>query len=429
MRQSRWVIGFFALSLTCSFLLILEREIREYFAFRDRPLFRELVNKVPNARHVWFAWNLADTNNYLPWLFGKDKMYQIGLFGYHALMTNASWKALCTMDSDKDGLSNGVELGDPCCHWEPGALASGDFEIRHNLEYRRWLVSHPSHPTKRNNDVHSFPQTCAEEYDVEQYNRIFHDFYFSRLDEPMEDVPWSVVKMAAFAFMILQLSLWFAFGGLGDDLFTRKSPLSTGLRAFLIVLSFLYMDLSSGVIHLIPDYAPPFLPIIGGLAGGFRYHHEDPTAICRISWFEYASHTHLLAVVVLFVLRLGPHSRGLRFFWVWGLVWSHLFQSAHRWTHFPPDELHWWVTGLQRMLVLSHERHMEHHQDLEKQFTILSGHTDLILDPLVKLLPAAHYDYRCVIGVLWFFLPVFVDLWLLSDEKMSSASGKVDDKV
>ena len=34
--------------------------------------FRELVNKVPNARHVWFAWNLADTNNYLPWLFGKD---------------------------------------------------------------------------------------------------------------------------------------------------------------------------------------------------------------------------------------------------------------------------------------------------------------------------------------------------------------------
>jgi len=72
---------------------------------------------------------------------------------------------------------------------------------------------------------------------------------------------------------------------------------------------------------------------------------------------------------------------------------------------------------------------MEHHQDLEKQFTILSGHTDLILDPLVKLLPAAHYDYWCVIGVLWFFLPVFVDLWLLSDEKMSSASGKVDDKV
>ena len=25
-----------------------------------------------------------------------------------------------------------------------------------------------------------------------------------------------------------------------------------------------------------------------------------------------------------------------------------------------------------------------------------SGHTDLILDPLVKLMPASHYDYWCV---------------------------------
>lgn len=151
-----------------------------------------------------------------------------------------------------------------------------------------------------------------------------------------------------------------------------------------------------------------------GLSGGFRYHHEDPTAICRISWFEYASHIHLLAVVVLclscncincllscwelsvrlvrFELRLAPHSRGLRFFWVWGLatwqhfklfclgstwqchavtcdnmrhhatwswlsqVWSHMFQTAHRWAHFPPEELSWWKTALQNMLILNHER-------------------------------------------------------------------------
>ena len=93
-----------------------------------------------------------------------------------------------------------------------------------------------------------------------------------------------------------------------------------------------------------------------GLSGGFRYHHEDPTAICRISWFEYASHIHLLAVVVLclscncincllscwelsvrlvrFELRLAPHSRGLRFFWVWGLAtWQHfkLFCLGSTW--------------------------------------------------------------------------------------------------
>ena len=37
--------------------------------------------------------------------------------------------------------------------------------------------------------------------------------------------PWSGVPSGA---RILQLSLWFAFGGLGEDLFTRKSPLSAG---------------------------------------------------------------------------------------------------------------------------------------------------------------------------------------------------------
>ncbi len=133
------------------------------------------------------------------------------------------------------------------------------------------------------------------------------------------------------------------------------------LRKTMLVLD---EDMTSGVIHLILDHAPVFLPVLGGarsrqsnslgstvggcwrgLSGGFRYHHEDPTAICRISWFEYASHTHLLAVVVLCLgcncllsscfeelsvtlvrleLRLAPHSRGLRFFWVWGLAtWQH----------------------------------------------------------------------------------------------------------
>lgn len=31
-------------------------------------------------------------------------------------------KTLCEKDSDGDGLSNGVELGDPCCIWVPGAI-------------------------------------------------------------------------------------------------------------------------------------------------------------------------------------------------------------------------------------------------------------------------------------------------------------------
>lgn len=35
--------------------------------------FRDLVVKVPNPRYVWFAWNLADRNNYMHWLFKKAR--------------------------------------------------------------------------------------------------------------------------------------------------------------------------------------------------------------------------------------------------------------------------------------------------------------------------------------------------------------------
>ena len=34
----------------------------------------------------------------------------------------------------EDGLSNGEELGDPCCRWAPKAL--GDFQVDQNFEYR-----------------------------------------------------------------------------------------------------------------------------------------------------------------------------------------------------------------------------------------------------------------------------------------------------
>lgn len=39
---------------------------------------------------------------------------------------------LCAADSDGDGESNGLELGDPCCVWLPGATPA-----------RNWGVSHP----------------------------------------------------------------------------------------------------------------------------------------------------------------------------------------------------------------------------------------------------------------------------------------------
>jgi hypothetical protein len=44
-----------------------------------------------------------------------------------------TWNSkLCKSDSDGDGLTNGEELGDPCCVWRPGAIPA-----------RTTLISHP----------------------------------------------------------------------------------------------------------------------------------------------------------------------------------------------------------------------------------------------------------------------------------------------
>ena len=40
-------------------------------------------------------------------------------------------KKLCMEDSDGDGISNGVELGDPECAWTPGAAPAMSNNITH----------------------------------------------------------------------------------------------------------------------------------------------------------------------------------------------------------------------------------------------------------------------------------------------------------
>ena len=53
----------------------------------------------------------------------------LNAFGLSARATfngqNVDWPRLCELDSDNDGASNGVELGDPNCSWREGLVANG----------------------------------------------------------------------------------------------------------------------------------------------------------------------------------------------------------------------------------------------------------------------------------------------------------------
>jgi hypothetical protein len=325
------------------------------------------------------------------------------------------------MDSNNDGISNGQHLGDPCCRWQPSLDA---FSLRGGREYRRWHLSHPSERTDWNHSIRvqddlrlqDRPENCSDPYDEGRYREDFTSFYFRNAAAP-EDGPRSLeqfVKLVGVVAMLAILAYWAIWKHLLADLFPWASssrPLPFGLRVIIILASFLYMDMTSGIIHLVLDYAPFHLPGIGILARGFQYHHHDPTAIIRISWFAYVSHIHLLCPVIQVAVVLSGASRAQRLFWFWGGVWAHLFQTAHRWAHMPPEWLPFVVRFMQgHGLLLSHERHMSHHEDLEHQFTILSGHTDVIMDSACGLVPPVRYDIWFLIGVLWFLLPMFVDV-------------------
>ena len=54
-------------------------------------------------------------------------------FGRALARAKYKWtRELCNEDSDGDGVSNGMELGDPCCMWREGGVP-----------LRAWQLSHP----------------------------------------------------------------------------------------------------------------------------------------------------------------------------------------------------------------------------------------------------------------------------------------------
>jgi len=399
------VYVFFAAMLAVGLGYVAEREIRHY---KIVSAFPELVGRdsqVPNFHHIWFSHDpfMCDS-------LGGSISAGLSSFGLAYIKKKGNWTELCPMDLDRDGLTNGQEMGDPCCNWVPGMSQFFSLGSRH--EYRRWHLTHPSRPpTADDPPVPDLPLSC-DNYDPALYRSQFEHFYFDRYDgvDPEAYIPAKIVALMILVGLFVK---WVRQGIVGDVfpfLFAR-SALSNKASLLTCIASFYYQDLTSGIIHLVLDYAPRASPIIGPLARGFQYHHADPTAIIRISWYEYVSHIHMLCPLIIAAILISDASRLQRLFWFWGMVFAHLFQTAHRWAHMPVETLSWPIRmAMGSGLLLTHEKHMMHHQDLESQFTILSGHTDFIVDNLARLVPPARYELWLCFTVFWFLLPIGLDI-------------------
>merc|ERR1712012_1166182 len=61
-------------------------------------------------------------------------------------------------------------------------------------------------------------------------------------------------------------------------------------------------------------------------------------------------------------------------------------------------------------VLLDQDAHQRHHADLESQFTILSGHADIVIDNLSQLVTPQRYDIWLFIVVSWMLVPVALDI-------------------
>lgn len=112
---------------------------------------------LPNGNDVFHAGRLvaalghADTRGHGP----------LNVFGRDFAAAGLKWtRDLCEMDSDGDGLTNGVELGDPLCMWSRGEMGAGRVAAESGLFHFGLVLTHPgvdnrdSNENDRNMDDH-----------------------------------------------------------------------------------------------------------------------------------------------------------------------------------------------------------------------------------------------------------------------------------
>jgi hypothetical protein len=303
---------------------------------------------------------------------------------------------LCLLDSDGDGESNGLELGDPCCEWR-----EGDATTR-----RPWKISSPGVSTKpigccgnlvaRTNlkmpncdelgHVHILDESSAHEvvnFVDSKDSSLFWEFYYQDTSAPEGGTAGGALGGEDFASCALAVELlimgFFAYTSKHSDtkLTSTKAAVVRHLLVFLAAVAF--VDLMSGLVHLVLDN-PLFndWAIIGPAAVGFQHHHGDPIGVTRGSYFNFLREHHVgLAAMVGTGLFAPRHSRETKWHYLFTAhsVWlSSLMMASHRWAHTPPPRLPFGVQSMQNLgVIMSHTHHSLHHVGYKINYAIFTG--------------------------------------------------------
>ena len=419
---------------------ILPTTIHSFPAFRD---------EIPNGLRSVYAsdpiHHLTGGQSY--WALGHINPHgggKLNVFGQAFKAANYEWSLeLCRADTDNDGESNGLELGDPCCVWSPG-----------QTPMRQWGMSHPGIQTSFSNLTFDYDSLCLQK----KGNNQFWNFYYQTQGDngrtsmsPFKPVgqdisEWWALKLVNVkkngGWMRTLFGVLNIFGSQSmmqstRDLFTlllagvslatlltlalhhqcccssrsqtKKGRVSgdttiqkglTGwnhLQLFLVAV--IYTDLMSGILHLVLDN--PVMntwPLIGPEALAFQGHHFDPTGVAKGPILDMVREDHaviFLGMISFFLLR--PSSSSLMTFSLWFGFLSHFMMASHRWSHTHPKYLHWSIKAAQKYgLIMTTEHHSKHHASYDCNFSIFNGWSNILFNKLIYVI---HWR-----SPIWFFL-------------------------
>jgi len=311
---------------------------------------------------------------------------ELSSFGIEFQQAGHVWtKELCLADTDGDGESNGLELGDPCCIW----IAESNM-----LPSRSWTISHPARNGSRcmlavpNCSIES--ERKSEKYFWDNYYRIkddverlsFWEYIITFLKDPKTALlsPGDMVKNISTLLLVVLMSI-FIYGGVGS--LSHKEIL------ILLFISYLWTDLESGALHVILDNQRlKTWPILGEAAQSFQSHHDDPSGIAHAKLFSFLRDHHPFVVLIAMVSLVRFKDAKIRVFVLFTVPMTHLMMAAHRWSHTHPDELPLFILFLQKSGVLmTQNHHSMHHIAFEENFAIFSGWTNPLLNACFKIIP------------------------------------------
>ena len=352
---------------------------------------------------------------------------KLNIFGKAFKAANYEWTVeLCRADSDNDGESNGLELGDPCCLWKVG-----------ETPMRQYRMSHPGIATSKSNITFNYETTCL----LKQGNNKFWDFYYQPQDDKRDIKPFKTVDVDVKEWWSKKMKFIHHNGGWTKSIWKtiqlngkRKSLMVSSKNIFsllvvgmatittlllllkhdqcccskstishpnsnssnsysnnlqLFVAAALYTDIMSGLLHLVLDN--PIMntwPIIGKEALAFQGHHFDPSGIARGPILDMVREDHSLVFIGMLVFFLfRPTSANLLKFSLWFCFFSHFMMASHRWSHTHPKYLHWSIKAAQKYgLIMTTEHHSKHHASYDCNFSIFNGLSNPLLNKLIYII-------------------------------------------